>query len=105
VSPWADWSWSASVPGTAKGRGVRHLGRRDRPGQRGGVARRVCFPNRRVVMGFEVPGGARPVASAPARVIHVVAERFYRPDRAGLVEMKPESADRVGPLVRSRDFH
>jgi error-prone DNA polymerase len=89
-------------PGTAKG--VVFVTLEDETGPANAVVWRDVFvPNRRVVMGsrFLVVHGRLQRAG---EVIHVVAERFT--DLTGrLDEMKRESADGVGRLVRSRDFH
>jgi error-prone DNA polymerase len=89
-------------PGTAKG--VVFVTLEDETGPANAVVWRAVFvPNRRVVMGsaFLVVHGRLQRAG---EVIHVVAERFT--DLTGrLGEMKRESADGVGRLVRSRDFH
>ncbi len=89
-------------PGTAKG--VVFVTLEDETGPANAVVWRDIFvPNRRVVMGsgFLVVHGRLQRAG---EVIHVVAERFT--DLTGrLGEMKRESVDGVGRLVRSRDFH
>jgi error-prone DNA polymerase len=89
-------------PGTAKG--VVFVTLEDETGPANAVVWRDIFvPNRRIVMGagFLVVHGRLQRAG---EVIHVVAERFT--DLTGrLGEMKRESADGVGRLVRSRDFH
>jgi len=89
-------------PGTAKG--VVFVTLEDETGPANAVVWRDVFvPNRRVVMSsrFLVVHGRLQRAG---EVIHVVAERFT--DLSGrLDEMKRESADGVGRLVRSRDFH
>jgi error-prone DNA polymerase len=67
------------------------------------VWRDVFTAHRRAVMGssFLVVHGRLQRAG---EVIHVVAERFT--DLTGrLADLKRESADGVGRLVRSRDFH
>jgi error-prone DNA polymerase len=89
-------------PGTAKG--VVFVTLEDETGPANAVVWRDVFvANRRVVMGsrFMVVHGRLQRAG---EVIHVVAERFT--DLTGrLGELKRESPDGVGRLVRSRDFH
>jgi error-prone DNA polymerase len=89
-------------PGTAKG--VVFVTLEDETGPANAVVWRDIFvPNRRVVMGsgFLVVHGRLQRAG---EVIHVVAERFTDLT-SRLADLKRESADRVGRLVRSRDFH
>jgi error-prone DNA polymerase len=89
-------------PGTAKG--VVFVTLEDETGPANAVVWRDLFvPNRRVVMGsgFLVVHGRLQRAG---EVIHVVAERFTDLT-SRLADMKRESADGVGRLVRSRDFH
>jgi error-prone DNA polymerase len=89
-------------PGTAKG--VVFVTLEDETGPANAVVWRDVFAsNRRVVMGsgFLVVHGRLQRAG---EVIHVVAERFTDlTERLG--DMRRESGDGVGRLVRSRDFH